>query len=222
VERVPTRFRGSRRELARGILSPLRGEAEASLGGRPSRRLLSKPRPPAMLAWVVGRAGASPEVPHPLKAPTRVPLSRAHREEPACRLPIPHDGRAFWEQEALGAGAAMTSPPCGRFKQQPEGWTPNAALNSGAGIWCPRFGVSEGNQVHSPEADFSPAGEWGNAVFGARRRASALQGGEKCRPSRSHADKPGTARRWRAVLGLAAGRQTARRALPPLAFPVTV
>jgi hypothetical protein len=42
VERVPTGFRGSMRELVRRILSPWRGEGEASSRGRPSRRLLSK------------------------------------------------------------------------------------------------------------------------------------------------------------------------------------
>jgi hypothetical protein len=42
VERVPTGFRSSMRELARRILSPLRGEGEASSGCRPSRRLLSQ------------------------------------------------------------------------------------------------------------------------------------------------------------------------------------
>jgi hypothetical protein len=43
VERVPTGFRGSIRELVRGILFPLRGEGEAAARDRAARGLLSKP-----------------------------------------------------------------------------------------------------------------------------------------------------------------------------------
>jgi hypothetical protein len=72
-----------------------------------------------------------------------------------------------------------------------------------------------------------PRGFFPDAAFG--REPSHSTGGTRTRVDsrftgarRIYADKPGTARHWRAVLGLPAGRQSACRALQPLAATVTV
>jgi hypothetical protein len=86
----------------------------------------------------------------------------------------------------------------------------------------PRRGAKIVAAVHEPADSAQSRGQKRLSVFSQTLRSNYSLWSGHLPLSRINADKPGTAHRWHAVLGLPAGRQAARRALPPLASPVTV
>jgi hypothetical protein len=105
MERVPTGFRGSMRELVRRMLSPLRGEGEATnVPG--SRRNLSHIAALPFLESAPANAGSAPRLPlPPRRAPS--PLNGERISRAQVRALNPRTGARLCRRPAAASGPAL-------------------------------------------------------------------------------------------------------------------